>query len=116
MNIDRFIADRTPVWQRLDALLQQIESSDPTSQCCSAFDGYHSAMQTGTSSFVPYAIGCSCPGIDGPSFIAQDVQRGCRKVVGDYDFQCWNPKGVVSCQLSVISADNRQLGTGNGQV
>ena len=30
MNIDRFIADRTPVWQRLDALLQQIESSDPT--------------------------------------------------------------------------------------
>ena len=30
MNIDRFIADRTPLWQRLDALLQQIESSDPT--------------------------------------------------------------------------------------
>ena len=32
------------------------------------------------------------PGIDGPSFSAQDVQRGCRKVVGDYDFQCWNPR------------------------
>ena len=50
-----------------------IESSDPTSQCCSAFDGYHSAMQTGASSFVPYAIGCSCPGIDGPN--VTDIQQ-----------------------------------------
>jgi hypothetical protein len=30
-------------------------------------------MQTGTSSFVPYAIGCSCPGIDGPD--VTDIQQ-----------------------------------------
>jgi hypothetical protein len=41
-----------------------IESSDPTSKCCQAFDGYHSGVDTGTT-LVPYAVGCSCPGYDG---------------------------------------------------
>jgi hypothetical protein len=49
-----------------------IESSDPTSKCCEAFDGYHSGMSTGTS-LVAYAVGCSCPGIDGPN--VTDLQQ-----------------------------------------
>jgi hypothetical protein len=49
-----------------------IESTDPTSKCCSAYDGYHSGMQTGTA-IVPYAIGCACPGYDGPN--VTDIQE-----------------------------------------
>ena len=49
-----------------------IESSDPTSKCCSGYDGYHSAMATATS-IVPYAIGCACPGFDGPN--VTDIQE-----------------------------------------
>ena len=30
MNIERWIAGRTPVWQRLDALLEQVEVTDAT--------------------------------------------------------------------------------------
>ena len=32
----------------------------------------------------------ACTGVDGPAFRAQHIQRGWRKVVGDYDFQCWS--------------------------
>ena len=31
-------------------------------------------------------------GIDAPSFRAEHIEGGGRKVVGDYDFQCWNPR------------------------
>ena len=40
-------------------------------------------------------------GIDVPAFGAQQVERGCGKVVGDNDFQCWNPR--MSCQSPVIA-------------
>jgi hypothetical protein len=49
-----------------------IESSDPNSACCSAYDGYHSGMSTGTS-LIPYAVGCSCPNYDGPN--VTDIQQ-----------------------------------------
>jgi hypothetical protein len=30
--------------------------------------------------------------IDIPSLRAKHIERGRRKVIGNYDFQCWNPK------------------------
>jgi len=43
-------------------------------------------------------------GIDVPAFRAQEVERGCRKVVGDYDFQCWFRKESVGDALMMSAA------------
>jgi hypothetical protein len=40
--------------------------------CCSEFDGYHDEAAAGAAA-VPYAVVCSCPGLDGPS--VTDLQQ-----------------------------------------
>jgi hypothetical protein len=57
-----------PAWGPLDAktiyfflLPQGTVESDPTGTCCSEFYGYHSDARIGAT-FVPYAVGCTCPG------------------------------------------------------
>ena len=56
-----------PAWGALDAktvyfflLPQGTIESDQSGSCCSEFDGYHSDAPIG-GTFVPYAVGCTCP-------------------------------------------------------
>jgi hypothetical protein len=57
-----------PAWGALDSetiyfflLPQGTVESDSNGTCCSEFEGYHSDAQIGAT-FVPYAVGCTCPG------------------------------------------------------
>jgi hypothetical protein len=56
-----------PAWGALDAntiyfflLPQGTVESDPSGSCCTEFYGYHSDAHIG-STYVPYAVGCTCP-------------------------------------------------------
>jgi hypothetical protein len=60
-----------PAWGALDAktiyfflLPQGTIESDSSGACCSEFLGYHSDARVG-GTYVPYAVGCTCPGTTG---------------------------------------------------
>jgi hypothetical protein len=44
-----------------------ISATGPNSIGCTDFDGYHDESPVTASLSVPYAVGCSCPGFDGPT-------------------------------------------------
>jgi hypothetical protein len=51
----------------LFVLPQGTIEQDPQGACCNQYDGYHDETKVGSVS-VPYAVSCTCPGFDGPSY------------------------------------------------
>ncbi len=70
----------TPAWGPADGstiyLMLFPPSTSVTQQGargCHDYDGYHAQAKISTSLVVPYAVGCACPGFDGPGI--SDVQQ-----------------------------------------
>jgi hypothetical protein len=64
----------TPAWGPADASTiylflnpKATVISDNTGTSCMDYDGYHAEAAVTSSLSVPYAIGCACPGYDGPT-------------------------------------------------